>query len=257
MMHRLLERLGIREWLDRRKTIKELRRFDQQALRADRHNLDPLKEVNAQLKAGNRTEALRLWEQALARHPILTRKWKDSANPLLALGRFDEAEAFMVTCQKLHPKDVRFAEGHALISERRGDLSEAVNRWRRTRKRFPGAWQAYVHEAECLCSLNRIDKADRLICRARKLFPNQVEVQAEWGLMAERKDDWLLAAKRWEWVRDHYPQVDGTLGVARALEHLGKPDAALQVLLAVEHKFALDDRFKAILNKVRKSHDAH
>ena len=242
---------GVRDRMDRRQAFRELRTFEQESLWAASDSSNPLNQAKISVQVGDYAEAARQWEDAITRYRALARKSRDSIKVLLALKRFDEAEALMVSCRKEFPGDPHYAEGYALVAQRRGDTTEAISRWRRVRKRFPGTWMSYVEETACLSMIGEHTEAEKLITRAIRQFPEVLHVWIQWGRVADASEQWQQSAERWRIVSSKFPWVGAPIGRSRALQRLGKPVEALEVLTAVEDEFPRDPDFRSELAKVR------
>ena len=156
------------------------------------------------LAIGDPAAALRFWQEALVRYPRFAKKSPDALEILLGLQRFDEAEALMLEGQEREPRDPFYAEGYALVAERRGDTKEAIQRWNRVRKKFPGYWMGYVHGGRCLRRAGQLEAAEALNKKAIRLFPKDVRTWLESALIAEHRRDWPEAIRRWEVVCERF-----------------------------------------------------
>jgi tetratricopeptide (TPR) repeat protein len=222
---------GLVAWQERRRALRELDTLEQNealTLASDEGNLVNL--AKTALAAGDPRGALQFWEKAKLRHPLFVRQARESLDIMLGLHRFEEAESEMLDGQKRAPGDPHYAEGYALVAERRGDIEEAIRRWTRVRKRFPGRWMGHVHGASCLCRAGDAASAEKLIARAIRLFPNEVRTFLESATIAEHRHEWPTAIRRWELVCEKFRHVHGDVGVARGLEELGRFEAAEQRL---------------------------
>ena len=128
--------------------------------------------------------------------------------------------------QKRAPRDLYYADGHARLAERRGDTEEAIRRWERVRKKFPGAVSGYVRGAVCLERASQLDAAEALIEKAVKRFPGEVVAWIQWASAAEHRRDWSEALRRWETVGERFRNDQIDLGIAKALEELGRIEEA-------------------------------
>ena len=88
---------------------------------------------------GNWTEALSRWNAVAERFPDLPHGFSGAARAMLALGRHDEAEAWLVTARYSHPLNLEIAVMLARRAEHRGDTQEAARRWEQVRERWPNA----------------------------------------------------------------------------------------------------------------------
>ena len=139
--------------------------------------------------------------------------------------------------RKRSPRDPFFAGGQALVAERRGDIAEAAGRWTGVRKAFPGYWMGYVHGAMCAVRLGDISTAEVLLKQAVEKFPRAQEGWMERARLAERRGDSVEAIRRWEALHKEFGNAAGDLGVARALQELGRFGEAEERLRAAAVRF--------------------
>jgi tetratricopeptide (TPR) repeat protein len=241
--------LFIGDWANRRRAFKELKTFEQEAAYAALDDANPLNLAKNSIQVGDYAEAARRWEEAVVRHRTLVRKSRDSIKILLELKRFEEAEALMASCKKEFPGDPHYAQGYALVAQRRGDIPEAIDRWRRVRKRFPGSWMSYVEETVCLGLVGRHKEGETLISQAIRKFPESLLVWIQWAKVADDREDWHISAERWQALSTKFHWVGSTIRLSQALERLGKPDEAFSVLTAAEARFSSDTDFRAAMNR--------
>jgi tetratricopeptide (TPR) repeat protein len=216
----------LRTWISRRRALRELEDLQKQeewSLALDDGNL--INRAKVALASGDRTAAQCFWQEALLRYPLFAGSSHDSLEVLLGLQRFDEAEAMMLDAQQ-RIRDPFYAEGYAMVAERRGDIEEAIRRWSGVRKRFPGYWMSYVHGAGCLCQAGQLEAAEELSEQAINRFPNEIRTWLGSARTAEHRRDWPTAIRRWQTVCEKFQHVQGDVGVARGLEGLGRIEEA-------------------------------
>jgi tetratricopeptide (TPR) repeat protein len=226
---------GLRAWRERRRTLHELanlQRLDESLLRLDDGNL--VSRAKAALDGGDSAAALHYWREALERYPTFAKRSPDALEIELGLKRFDEAEALMLEGRRRAPRDPLYAYGYASVAERRGDTEEAIRRWQQMRKKFPRSWMGYVHGAMCLHRAGQLEAADALNGQAIKLFPGLTLAWINSARIAEGRRDWPEALRRWEMVRDKFNHLSSDIGIARALEQLGRVQEADTQLLAAQ-----------------------
>jgi tetratricopeptide (TPR) repeat protein len=227
-------------WHERRRALGALESLQQReewALALDDGNL--VNRAKVALSVDDPTAALRYWQEALTRYPRFAKRSRDSLEVLLGLRLFDEAEELMLEGSKRAPRDLYYAGGYALVAERRGDNEEAIQRWNRVRKRFPGDAMGYVHGTICLNRGGQLAAADALNKKAIKLFPEDVRIWSESARIAEHRVDWPEAICRWQVVCERFKRVQGDLGIARALTELGRIEEAEQRLREAQGSFPL------------------
>jgi tetratricopeptide (TPR) repeat protein len=212
--------------------LSDLRRQEEEKLALDGSNL--VNRAKIALSAGSRAEALAFWEEALVRYPHFARSSPEALTILLDLKRFDEAETLMADRLRREPGELDHHFGHALVAERRGDLDAAVRRWAQVRKKFPGEAVGYVHGGICLRQSGQIEAAEALHSKAVGEFPKLRQAWVEWARDAEHRQDWQEAMRRWEAMHERFRDVGGDIGIARALEGLGRITDAEERLKAAQ-----------------------
>lgn len=156
-----------------------------------------------------------------------------TAIALRTLNRFDEAEAVLADAEARFPGDPWPASDHAMLSNIRGDWSEASRRWVRFRTRFPDHPSGYIGAAWAFRGLRSYDLADILLAEGEKRFPGLPDLVRDRAGVAHDRGDWEEAARRWARVRSVIPSdVGGYLLGARALLALGRHEEA-EVLLEI------------------------
>jgi tetratricopeptide (TPR) repeat protein len=88
----------------------------------------------------------------------------------------------------------------------------------------------YVHGVICLRRAGRLEAAEELSKKAIQLFPKDIRVWLEWARSAEFRRDWPEALRRWEVVGETFQHVQCDIGLAHALEELGRFEEAEQRL---------------------------
>lgn len=228
----------IRGWQERRRALRDIsiiEKEEAQTLHRSDHN--PLLQAKMSLNIDDRATALRYWNHAWVRYPNYVKRSADTLDVLLGLKLFDVAETIMLEGQRRSPHEARYCEGYALVAEHRGDRVEAVARWQRVRKRFPGSWTAHVNAARTLRELGRLDEAEALTKRAISRFPNIIHGWLEHARIAEKAEGWAEARTRWAQVSHQFGHVTGALGQARMMVALGEMEEAEHFLLEMRSKF--------------------
>lgn len=252
--------LNLNDWLERRRTFAEIRDLERQESYAELDGSNPLHLAKMSLHVGDHIEASRRWNQARVSYPALVRRSRDSITILLGLKRFDEAEALMASCRQEFPGDSHYAEGYALVAQSRGDISEALNRWRKTRRRFPAAWRSYVEEAVCLSELGTHDEADHLITRATEMFPSELHIWIQWARVSDARQQWTQSVSRWQAVADRFQWPGALIGKSRAFASLGDTAEALKILTNGIQEFSNDPALReeiARLSHATKPSNSH
>jgi tetratricopeptide (TPR) repeat protein len=175
----------IQNWRERRGAMRDLalaRRQEEAAL-ADRID-NPFVRAKAAIDRGELEFAAELWEEARRRMPEFVIGAKDSFKILLALERFDEAEA-LIAERRLSERRRRSRDDNfclsvlAHIAVRRGDMPEAAKRWAAVRALGYRDLEAHFHGNVCLRSLGRLDEAAALMDDAIAREPGSLDAWME------------------------------------------------------------------------------
>jgi tetratricopeptide (TPR) repeat protein len=231
---------GFVAWRERRKALRELdgmRQQEENTLALDDANL--VNRAKIALSLGDRVEALAFWQVAVLRYPHFAHASPDAVRILIGLGLFDDAESLLLERQRREPSVSDHWRDYALVAERRGNLEEAVRRWADVRRKFSGEWMGYVNGAVCLRKTGQIEAAEALHQESFHWFGTQLEAWLEWARTAESQRDWPEALRRWEAMDAKFKHINGYLGIAKALEALGRIPEAEDCLQRVQMRYPL------------------
>src|SRR5665213_202070 len=184
------------------------------------------------------TEALNCWNNVRLQSPDCVPAYLGVAKALCALKRLDEAGAVLADARKHFPAhaDVAIAEAR-LVHERR-DWPSALQHWNFVRERFPDEAQAYFGAGVALWELGRLDEAEGLFGAAWERFPDRPAIATSYARLAQRRRDWSEALRRWEIVRERFPdEAQAYLGAGVALWELGRLDEAEGLFGAAWERF--------------------
>ncbi len=237
--------------------MRDLRRID--AVEIERLKLDdtnPLSRAKLALRLDDPTEAARQWAVARERHPAYVMASNDLLDVLLGLRLFDEAEALLSARKKRNPRDPKVLEGFGSIAEGRGDIKKALQCWARYRRKFPEAWQGWVSSVRVLREAKRLDEAEKMATRTVRQFPDSLVPRLECARVAEARQDWEAAVERWTWVADKFQRSDGAIHAAWALEKLGRPDEAIDRLIAARRGVPTDQDVALELKRLTQARSA-
>ena len=228
----------IRDWLDRRRALKELRKAQRDDIRDYREFFaQDIESARAALNLGQHALATERWVKARAPFPDLAIKSPEALELLLDLGRFDEAEEMMREGQQRHPKEPFIAVGYARVAERRGDLEEAVRRCEALLRKFPDCTAGYTLGADCLDTLKRHDEAEALLGRGVQTLPKDFTILRAHAMHAEQRGDLPTALARWRLVERSEHPIVGMLAVGRCLMALRRYAEAEEVLSEAGERF--------------------
>ena len=218
---------GFLAWKQRRRALRDLennQRLEESILGLDDRN--PVNRAKVALESDDPVAALKYWNEAIARYPSFAKGSPHALTILLGLKLFDEADALMREGQKRAPRDPYYADGLARVAERRDDTEAAILCWDQVRKKFPTYWRGYVQGAVCLVKVGQLDAAEALIEKAVKRFPGVIHTWIQWASTAGHRHDWSEALRRWEATGEKFRHNEIDLGIAKALEGLGRFEEA-------------------------------
>jgi predicted Zn-dependent protease len=180
-------------------------------------------------------------EDAAARYAILRSRFPNcrqgfvgGAKALVKLGKLDEAD---VVFGHVATIDNEFAWYHARLATQRKDWAAALQRWQRLY--HSGHRKAPLGLAACYREMGRLDEAECLILSVMKNpKAESLAGRVELARVAEARNDWPDAARRWHEVRVGAPKtLDAYRCGAAALRKCGQETEAQELLLEARQKF--------------------
>lgn len=174
------------------------------------------------------------WEQALLRwRPVRDHfgnciGFVESANALVQLGRYNEAEATLQEARTKFGNDPGPLCEFARVAEAKGEISEAVQRWQSVLQRFPLNLNVYFNAAEAFERLGDHAEAEAALRAAIDRFPTELRPMSELARFFHfRRNDFSSAAEAWEAIRKVLPNDEESYinGIA-ALRKSGRLDKA-------------------------------
>jgi tetratricopeptide (TPR) repeat protein len=206
----------------------------------------PMREAHAKL-----AEAQGNWNLALTRWMTL-RDMHDRSNIesyqlgalgvakcLRKAGRLDEAEEQLT--DSLMQARVHYVAQTELagIAQDRGDWSEAARRWESVKTRFPLVPTGYLGYAAVLRRMGREAEVDAVFLEALGRFPDDWETARDYAVLAEIRQDFAEAARRWESMRNRFPDNEEAYRRgADALATLGETEQSEQLRAERQRRFA-------------------
>ncbi len=222
---------AFRDWLDRRKVLRILKRQDAADSLALAYVVkDELTIAAAAANRGDYAIAAKIWGDLVVGCERETVVSPLALDVLVGLKRFDEAEALMRQGLKDHPGQIHYLKGLVRIAQQRQDWEELIKCSATLRKRSPGDPDGYLIPAAVLQSLHRLDEAEHLTYLATKHAGHHVLSFSTHAEVAFQRGDWDEALKRFREVVDRFDHSLGRFGMARTLAKLNR-DAEAEVLL--------------------------
>ncbi|MEJ0020786.1 MAG: tetratricopeptide repeat protein [Acetobacteraceae bacterium] len=162
------------------------------------------------------------------RHPSYLHGYTEGSEALLRLGRLDEADAVL---GQAAPPIFHLAHQHARLAIRRKDWNAALTRWRAIASRY-NSEEAPIGLAQSLAGLGRFDEAEQILHDALSgPRHNVIDCWVEYATIAELREDWIEAARRWKDVCMRAPAVSGVRQrTATALRKSGRETEAEEIL---------------------------
>jgi tetratricopeptide (TPR) repeat protein len=174
------------------------------------------------------------WEEALQRwQPVLNRflyfgGYVGSAQALSHLGRYDEAEELLQQARYRFGTDPGPLSEYARVAEIKGDVAEAVQRWKAVLYRFPLDMYVYLNAADAFEKFAEPAEAVATLHAAIDRFPNELRPMLELAkLLHHKRRDFPAAAEAWAALRKAVPENEEAYkSGADALGHAGLAEAA-------------------------------
>jgi predicted Zn-dependent protease len=142
-------------------------------------------------------EALRLWFEARSRFPDAPQSWLRTAEVMIDLSRFDEAEILLDEAVSRFPDHFWLARTRALLARGLGDDVEAYTGCRALRQAFPDNPAAHADFAHLLLDLKQVVAAKAEAVAGLALFPDLRWLQHMYARCADEAGDTAAAAVRW------------------------------------------------------------
>lgn len=178
------------------------------------------------------------WAEMARRFGAVSKKFPRDVWPwvlqgiaLKELRRFDEADKLLEKAISAEPDLAAPRIEYARIAESRGDVAEALRRWKALREGI-GDEAGWVEAGRLMSSHGQHLDAARLLEEAQTKFETRPAPTAELARVFERSGRLDEAARQWQILRDRVPQdprgfVDGSRAL-RALGHHSEADAILE-----------------------------
>jgi tetratricopeptide (TPR) repeat protein len=186
-------------------------------------------------RAGQWSEAERLWTQLRGREPTLALAYAGGARALLQLNRIAEAEMILAKARRDLPPDAGVLQAWAEAALVRGAFEIALTRFRTFRQAFDTR-RAVLGVAEALRRLGRLDEADAVYGELNQGRASDLALAQQYALLAETRGDGPEAIRRWTRVTTSFPDhMRGYWHLADALrraERWAEADVVLSQMIA-------------------------
>ena len=177
------------------------------------------------------SEALRRAELFGERVPGEPWSWITRINVLRALRRPAEADELLRAAHRRFRSDPDIALTWARDATRQGNPEEAVRRFTQVQTKFPAKLEGYLDGAGVLTKLGRFAEADRVLQVGISHCPKAWQLWSRAAAQAEQRGDLDDAIRRWEELRDRFPeQAAGFVGGSEALSRAGRAAEACDLL---------------------------
>jgi tetratricopeptide (TPR) repeat protein len=165
------------------------------------------------------TGALRRWQVIRDRFDGYSIGHVGCAQAMTRFKRFDEADEILSAAQIRFPGESSPATEAAHCAEARGDVSEAVRRWKRRTLCFPFELSGYSDAAAALERLNHADEAEATLRAAIDRFPTEQRPRRELEDLLRRHEKLRAAARAQTELRQTLQHsVDPLVGSGGALQ---------------------------------------
>jgi tetratricopeptide (TPR) repeat protein len=225
--------------------LSELGRADEAEAMLARGLVVRPQEITLRIEHARLAERRKDWEEAISRWTTVHETYRHLAgaagiaSSLSRLGRYDEADAVISSVTHRTGNDVGIWATSAEIAERKQDWDEATKRWGVVRARFPMDAIGYIRGSRLLETLDRKNEADDILHDSLGRMPDNEALFVESAWFSHRNRNWAEAARRWETVRERFPQCRQAYERgSQALVELGLTAEAEQIRATATARFA-------------------
>ncbi len=148
-------------------------------------------------------EAMTWARGIVARHPREPRGHVLLGRILRDAGFVDQADEVLLSARRTCPGDLVLAWEHAITAD--GRWPTALSRWQELRQDFPAAEIGYAGLGAVLKRLRRFDEAEDVLARGMARFPRDDNIGVNHAWVAEDREDWPEAMRRWEALWQRFP----------------------------------------------------
>jgi tetratricopeptide (TPR) repeat protein len=174
------------------------------------------------------------WEEAIRRWVPVREQfryvagWVGPAQALTHLGRYDEAEEILESARYRFGVDPSPLSQYARVAEARGDIPEAIKRWKYVINFFPLEMHVQLGSASELERLGDPVGAEATLRAAIERFPGEIRPTLDLAnLLHYKRRNYGAAADAWAALRLAFPdREDAYTTGAQALRNVDRPDEA-------------------------------
>jgi predicted Zn-dependent protease len=181
------------------------------------------------------------WPAAVERWGIVRDRFDNlhgyvgSARALIRLGQYEAGEAILARSRIRYPTHTEPSVELARAAQLRGDVTEAIQRWKGVAQHFPLTMLACLEAAEQLERLGKPAEAEKVLREVVDHFPLEPTPNSRLGMFLMRRQNFAAAAGVWFALRRTFADFEEayTRG-SEALIQAGRAEEA--EALSVEHR---------------------
>jgi tetratricopeptide (TPR) repeat protein len=164
----------------------------------------------------NWPEAIRRFTELRARFPGNITGYRYVGDLLFGQGHYDEADVALREAMARFPDEPALAVSYAwaahLKADQTGEWSEASNRWRHLANVFPNNPLGPTMLGFVLMRyLGQLDEAEAILTDGMRRFPNDMDVATQHARVADFRQDWPEAMRRWDALGTRWPTAQAVL----------------------------------------------
>lgn len=184
-------------------------------------------------------EATKCWSILRYNYPEYPAPWLQGAHAHVEAGELDHADTLLTYARQHFPDHPNSLLESAALAMCRQEWDTAEIFLQQARQKHPDNLQTWVRSAKCAEGRGDLEQASTYYQKSCQCAPDRPEFLIQNAELFMRSEQWEQALKRWEAVRDHFPDVAaGYLRAAEAARQLNRPKEARQLVLA--HQYGSD-----------------
>jgi tetratricopeptide (TPR) repeat protein len=185
--------------------------------------------------------AVKRWRAMQDRFPGDALAYMGLHKALTEAGYSAEGEAVLVEAAERFPGEPSIMIDRARIAEQQQDWQTAVALWKNIRDRFSDRVEGYTGSIRALSGTGSLDEAEAIAEKAVQLFADNADVLFASARVAEVRQDWDAAARRWGDWRARFPEHwAGYTEAAKALARQRRFKEADELLEDAQRRFPLE-----------------